>query len=420
MLSYSIAQNHETGVTNLVLFLPGELPLQADSSHPSYPAILAGLTANEGKGDETLDYISLFSAERAIATKFARLSDRVTVKNGEVHLDGDKVEGPLEDQIVAFLEKGEDFGPLVNFYEKLLSNPLGSETKDALVAWMKGQGESGGVTITPEGNVLGYKSLNSHPDGFVPSRTSVTGEDAVNDVEVGVGNQIVQNVGDTVSMPRSLVLHAPSAACAEGLHVGTWGYASGFSGDSKFLVEFDPRFVVSVPTYADKIRVSTYTIIAKVDGPLDSPVFGEAVETPEPSLADHPNLEDDSKGELDGARAVDWDGDTGTLSGPDENGYLTFTYDNPAHGSLGLVQAEEIADSQNDDDVAPEGYNFAVLTSSDNSPAARSERRHGKGGRHSKAAEGNGLNPNQDPTTGQFVQGRPGSRRDTTTGRFSA
>lgn len=430
-LQYTIIQN-EDGSANVVLFGRGSGPLVAHSSHHAYGQIMAGLMPKgiggpDDPSDESLDYEALFAPAKAIEERFARLSDRVTVRNGVVLVDGDPVEGSLEEQILAFLDAAEDFGPLVSFYEKLLANPLGSATKDAMAEWMAHQGKNGGVTITPEGDVLGYKALGSVKDGdklvgYKPSRVSVTGQDEVNDVPVGAGNEIIQNVGDTVSMPRSIVLHEPSRACAEGLHVGTWDYAStflmGYTNDTVVLVKFSPLDVVSVPSGEAKIRVSKYTLVKVVDGPLDTPVFGAAVEAP----TEEPEVTEETLSELDGARAVDYDGLAGTLSiHEDYDDLLVFVYDDEQYGTL-VVSEDEIAEGTPDanDDEDGEAEIFVVSDSTENTAQARSDRKHGKGGRHSKAAEGNGLNPAQDPKTGQFTQGRPGSTRDSATGRFSA
>jgi len=403
MLSYSISQNDETGTANIALYLAGDV-LQARSDHPSYQAILEGLLAN----DETVDYPALFSAERAIASKFSVLSDRVSVKNGEVYLDGDQVDGALERQIVSFLEAGEDFTPLVLFYEKLLSNPLGN-VQQGIYDWAV----ANGLTISDDGNLLGYKSLQSTEDGYKPSRASATGQDRVNGQEVGQGNEIVQNPGDVVEMPRSKVLNEPSRACADGLHIGTFSYAHSFYGDTVMLVEFNPRDIVSLPDSNSswKLRVCRYTVLMPVSEALAAPVFHTVVEPDE----------DDSKGEWDGARGEDWDGDLGTISGPDEDGKLLFTYDAEGFYPVTVGADEVTTDPDVFEQHGDEGFLILLSEDEDNTAAARQERRklHGKGGRHSKAAEGNGLNPAQDPISGQFTQGRPGSQRNTA-GQFSA
>jgi phage baseplate assembly protein gpV len=400
MLSYSITANDETGTANVALYLGGQV-FQARSDHPSYPAIIAGLLANDGKGDESVDYAALFSAERAIASKFEVLSERVSVKNGEVYLDGDIVHGSLQKQIVAFLEAGEDFEPLVRFYEKLLGNPLGN-VQDGVYDWA----QANGLTINDEGNLLGYKSVHSTEGGYRPSRASATGEDRVNGQEVGVGNDIIQNIGDVVEMPRSIVLNEPSRACAEGLHVGTFDYAKGFQGDTVLLVEFNPRDIVSLPdsNSAWKLRVCRYTVVSVVDEALSAPVFH--TEVPAGIVGHVPVLDEESiEGIVEGTR-VQEGGDLGTVVDLD-----------PANLEVLVEWDEEAFDQQW---VAVEDLD-AVLNDNDTPETPEqtaTRRKHGKGGRHSKAAEGRGPNPRQNPKTGQFTHGRPDSQRDPNTGRF--
>jgi hypothetical protein len=68
-------------------------------------------------------------------------------------------------------------------------------------------------------------------------------------------------------MQRSAVEHNPARACASGLHVGTWEYASSFGNGVTAVVKVNPRDVVSVPTDCNgqKMRVSRYKVVEYVD-----------------------------------------------------------------------------------------------------------------------------------------------------------
>ena len=54
-----------------------------------------------------------FASARSFLMSVKRLSERVTVKNGQIYLDGDVVHGMLQEQILDFLNADEDFAPLV-------------------------------------------------------------------------------------------------------------------------------------------------------------------------------------------------------------------------------------------------------------------------------------------------------------------
>lgn len=277
----------------------------AGSDHPNWPKIIEKINANLAGDPVTAgELTALFDVEETVRIGFAQLTERISVKNGEVLLDGDPVDGALQEQILDFVEAGEDFAPLVNFYEKLETNPLG-DVRKGLYDWIVGQRAEGALTITPEGNVLGYKSTQkSTPEWrkdedavYVPSRR---GEGIVNGRDVKGSEFIEQVPGDVVEMPRSRVLHAPSQACGDGLHIGTYGYAKTFQGDTVLLVEFNPRDIVSLPdsNASWKLRVCRYTVIEPVDGPLDVPVYQTHEDVDEGGCPDCAEYEDESDDEL--------------------------------------------------------------------------------------------------------------------------
>jgi len=228
----------------------------ADSSHPSWKDILAKVKKDDPK------VIDLFDAALAIANRFERLTDRVTVNQGKLYFDGDVMDSSLSQQILRFLKEGQDdWQPLVKFLTNVMEN-VEKHTRDQLFNWLRAES----FTITDEGMILGYKSVwktRGEKDTF---NSDHRGTALVNGVQFNY-QQIKQRVGDLVEMPRSAVRHDPNAACSVGLHVGTQGYANGFSGDTMLLVEVNPRDVVSVPndSNGEKMRVCRYRIIKKID-----------------------------------------------------------------------------------------------------------------------------------------------------------
>lgn len=282
-----------TGEQALVtLYVPGRRLVPASDSHPSFDAIIEKLmeadqAAREGDvelADEiALEAADLFDIADAVKRKFEALagSERLTIKSGQVYLDGDAVDNAITEHIVQMVERGEDFAPLVRFYEKLLTNPLG-HAREALYPWM---GMNQGFTITPSGMLVGYKSMYRQVDEetgevyYVPTRN---GGGIVNGVEYPDG-PLKQKPGDVVEMARSIVLHEPSQACGVGLHIGTSAYAFGFSGDAKMEVHFDPRDVVNVPNGNEgKIRVCRYTLVRELDAPYTEPIVPDYEAETEP------------------------------------------------------------------------------------------------------------------------------------------
>lgn len=337
-IQYSIVGSGEN--ETLVVFIPGgDRPLVAASDHPNYQAILDGARANDAA------IASLFDIGETVEIAFQRLTDRVTVKGGQVYVDGDPMDSTLMEQILDFVNAGADFAPLLAFYEKLETNPLGN-VRQGVYDWITGQRKNGALTITEDGDIIGYKSYASRPAKlradeadtvYVSSRPARNG-DIVNDVEVPEGEYAEHLPGDVVEMPRSIVLNAPSQECGTGLHIGTFSYANGFQGDTVMTVVFNPRDIVSLPdsNATWKLRVCRYTILDIVDAPLDVPVYQvQKDDVPDETEEGDGEYADDDTAPIEttfakGDRVTDdRDGEEGTVISeePDEDGDILVDFD---------------------------------------------------------------------------------------------
>jgi hypothetical protein len=235
---------------SLTAFIDGEMYV-ANQDHTNWSEIVAGATA----GDESI--VRLFDPGTTAAKRFDRLTDRVSIANGQVFFDGDHLDNVITEQILRFLEEDEDFMPLVNFLEKLYQNPE-KHSREQLYGWMRARPS---ITITPDGDLIAYKGLGideSDRDLYLSWHAGT----AIVNGEVFENQQIPQRIGDTVEMPRSEVQFDPAVGCSTGLHAGTHNYASSY-GPAKVRVAINPRDVVSVPTECDaqKIRVCRYVVI---------------------------------------------------------------------------------------------------------------------------------------------------------------
>jgi hypothetical protein len=257
---------------NVVVFVPGEDgPLVAHSSHPNFNAIVTAARAQDH------GIVELFDVASTIAQKFERLSERITTANGELFLDGEALDGVVTDHILRSMEAGlKDWEPLVKFIEALSTNP-NQESVDQLYTWLK----SAGLVIDTDGMIVGYKGVQGRGSQSDPYRSVNSGKAIVNG-EVRIGN-IPNGPGDVVEMPRSEVEFDPSVGCSQGLHVGSYAYASGWARGALLEVRVNPRDVVSVPTdcNAEKLRCCRYTVVDVIDQPYESPVIGTAYDTPE-------------------------------------------------------------------------------------------------------------------------------------------
>lgn len=260
----------EDGSKNLTVFVPGGRPLVAHSSHVNFDAILEGVLA----GDESV--LDLFDAAATAATKFERLSDRITSANGRLYLDGEEVDNSLTQQVVRFIGEGmDDWKPLVRFFENVQMNP-NAHSRENLYRWLSDRD----FTITEEGLIVGYKGVRpGQSDGEF---FSINSGRAIVDGEVHTGS-IPNKTGSIVEMPRSEVAFDPGVGCSTGLHVGTYEYANGFARGALLEVHVHPRDVVSVPTDSGdaKMRVCRYRVVDTIDAPYTVAVVRDYFEDDE-------------------------------------------------------------------------------------------------------------------------------------------
>lgn len=139
------------------------------------------------------------------------------------------------------------------FLDKLMNSHFDVEQIDQICNFML-RGKSGDLNkyeINEEGNFLLYRAANIVSEHHIS-------------VDYHTG-KIPQIVGATYRMGLCSIDKNPNNTCSHGLHVATKAYAEGFlrSGGAIFLVEVDPRNIVSVPTDYNfmKVRCSEYKII---------------------------------------------------------------------------------------------------------------------------------------------------------------
>ncbi len=256
-LQYSVVGSEDGSMITVIV--SGRQPLAAHSSHPQFNAIVQGAMA----GDESV--IDLFDVATAAKIKFERLTERVTVSHGRIYFDGEELNNGLGNQIIRFMEAGEDFKPLVRFLDNVMQNP-NEHSRTQLYDWLNAED----FTITENGMIVGYKGVEKIGDG---TYQSTRGGKALVNGEVFNG-KIPQKVGDIVEMPRGDVAHNPAASCSTGLHVATHGFAQGFNKGAILELHVNPRDVVSVPTDGGgaKVRVCRYTVVGESDAPYSAPL----------------------------------------------------------------------------------------------------------------------------------------------------
>lgn len=266
----------------LTTVLNGKLMPPIDDSHPNFEEILEVIEDPEQFFGDPITEDDLawleakFDVAADVAARFEKLSERVTASGGKLFFDGDAIDGTIVETILRFLDAGEDdFKPLVNYIEKIASNPE-PHSREQLYDWLRLHDT---ISITPEGDLIAYKGVSFggvHPEtGEACYRSGFTGQATVDGVTIT--GHIPNYVGAEVTMPRSQVAHDPSTACHTGLHVGTFDYAKGYAHGAMLAVRVNPRDVVSVPTDGGgaKIRVCRYVVEEIIDRPKEDVLVDE-------------------------------------------------------------------------------------------------------------------------------------------------
>ncbi len=132
--------------------------------------------------------------------------------------------------------------------------------------------ENRNMPITPRGTFLGYKGVQN--DYF--SRHGNLATRVIRGM-VNEKGQIHNPVGAYIQVDVRDVCDDARNGCAEGLHVGSLGYARTWS-DRVVIVEVDPKHVVSVPfNEHQKLRVSEYLVVSDYKEPLPETTVDDAM-----------------------------------------------------------------------------------------------------------------------------------------------
>lgn len=241
------------GKESILVVVPGDAgsPYVATDEHPNWKAIKRAAK----RGDATI--VELFDVSRTIAQKLGRLTRRITASDGRVFVDGAEMHNALTEHILRALDQGENdvWVPLVRFFERILANPQ-EHSRTQLYTWL----DAHDFTINQDGFIVGYK-------GVQEDFGSITaGPGIVNGVETT--GHLDNSPGNVLEVERDYVMHDPSRACAQGLHVGTQAYASDFGRHGRLVeVVVDPADVVSVPTDSGgaKMRTCKYVVTRAIE-----------------------------------------------------------------------------------------------------------------------------------------------------------
>lgn len=165
--------------------------------------------------------------------------------DGQLYAIGDEkpIHNAIGKKLLSFLQEGLPCEPLINFWNNLKQNP-----SDRSIQQLYNFLEKNHHPLTDDGCFLAYKKVTKMPDGSLKDSHSRT---------------FSNNIGEVVKMSRDKVNPDPNQTCSAGLHVASFEYAKGFSGDVLVVVKVNPRDVVAVPTdyNSQKMRTCQYEVL---------------------------------------------------------------------------------------------------------------------------------------------------------------
>lgn len=300
MLSSYINQDNQESIT--LIFTENSVPpVCINPSHPAWNA-LSGSKSLTMSEEEVLDVLTPRSGGSAAAESW--FDGLVTKDVYGMTIDGVPVSETIANGILAALgEKGEEINAehiiaISRFLEKASQN-TSLENADALYKWITQEK----LTLDSSGDFIGYKSVTKvgetqfdHTFGkaIMPNIDEIDASSFLESYNVdvayrpsyaggGIVNGAVFNgyipnfLGAIVEMPRDEVDPDGTVSCSVGLHVGTYAYASNYTGNNMLLVKVNPRDVVQVPDHDfNKLRVCRYQVVAEgQSGLLDSHLYIE-------------------------------------------------------------------------------------------------------------------------------------------------
>lgn len=239
----------------------------ADDTHPSWTGILRELRKGDFADESRLE--TLFNDSAGfIREDLAKYTDRITIRNEKVYLDGEEAKGRLPQKIVQVYNKNQSPRALVLFLENLSDNPS-HRSREQLFTYL----EKHDFQITEDGCFIAYKGLGKDEYSIHSGKATVDGTE--------IKGRIPNREGSVITMPRSEISDDPNVACHAGLHAGTYSYASGFGRGVTAKVKVNPKHVVSVPADSNtqKIRTEQYEVLqVDIVAPNDEQEVYEAYE----------------------------------------------------------------------------------------------------------------------------------------------
>lgn len=261
-MRWFVAQDKAQDKMKLMIIFSDGSPRSVMNDHPSFGELRQACLDNKSE-QEIKDILD--KEQNTLRDKLGEvLTDRISVENGHIMVDGRAVHNTLGNHILAMMKKGDkNYINVARFYENLMQNPS-EYAREQLYDWLTAVGM---FALDSRGYVLGYKGV-THDDMSRRSGYAYVQGNLVR-------GAIPYRNEEVVTMRREDVEDNPDVACSTGLHIGTYEYAKNWGSKVK-LVAFNPRDVVSVPRdHFQKLRVCRLASLEDTVDPYGYTSFNE-------------------------------------------------------------------------------------------------------------------------------------------------
>ena len=294
MISTSITPNSITIV--ITDNIKGNKIYTVTNSHQNYDKILDAIRKDDEKELHILcnivEHISDYT------------EGNITIKNNQIFYKNLLLGGIIVERVMEFIKNKLPVKPLLKFLNKLMNNP----SQRAVTELYKFL-EHRGMPITPDGNFLAYKGVQTNYYSITAGKIQVIVG------TVSEGGYIYNGIGETIKVTRNQVCDDHLKGCDAGLHAGSEAYAKSFgSGQKVVIVEIDPNDVVSIPSDSSfqKLRTCKYKVVGEYQVTLDNNYCSDynnnssaTMENLQEVLNDEDDSQDDDDDNDDGEEYID-------------------------------------------------------------------------------------------------------------------
>ena len=245
MIAYTLTNNSITVVLNNKVYT-------VSNGQPQWESVLEAIRNN--------DEVQLHAVLSVANTITSFTEGNVTVKDNQVFYRNVPLDNYVVEKVLEFAKNKLPLQPILRFINNLMKNPSRRAVQE-LYKFL----ENKNMPITPDGNFLAYKGIQS--DYF--SKTA--GNIIVIKGKV-VDGKIYNGIGHEIEVERNGVCDDKNLGCSSGLHAGSVQYATDFGrGGKVVIVEINPADVVSVPDdcSCQKLRACAYKVVGEYEVPLD-------------------------------------------------------------------------------------------------------------------------------------------------------